>query len=74
MASFFLPYARGETGSTDCIIIGAGIAGLAAGDYLRKKGSRVTILEARERVGGQGSEGQKLVLHSCTGRNAEFAR
>ena len=53
MASFFLPRARGATGSTDCIIIGAGIAGLAAGDYLRKKGWGVTILEARERVGGR---------------------
>ncbi len=34
MASFFLPRVRGAAGSTDCIIIGAGIAGLAAGDYL----------------------------------------
>ena len=53
MASFFMPYAQSETGPTDCIIIGAGIAGLAAGDYLRKKGWGVTILEARERVGGR---------------------
>ena len=53
MASFFLPSARGATDATDCIIIGAGIAGLAAGDYLRKKGWDVTILEARERVGGR---------------------
>jgi NADPH-dependent 2,4-dienoyl-CoA reductase/sulfur reductase-like enzyme len=53
MASFFLPRVGGATGSTDCIIIGAGIAGLAAGDYLRKKGWGVTILEARERVGGR---------------------
>ena len=53
MASFFLPRVRGSTGSTDCIIIGAGIAGLVAGDYLRRKGWGVTILEARERVGGR---------------------
>ena len=53
MASFFLPSARGAADATDCIIIGAGIAGLAAGDYLRKKGWDVTILEARERVGGR---------------------
>jgi monoamine oxidase len=53
MASFFLPSARGAADATDCIVIGAGIAGLAAGDYLRKKGSGVTILEARERVGGR---------------------
>ena len=53
MASFFLPSARGAADATDCIIIGAGIAGLSAGDYLRKKGWGVTILEARERVGGR---------------------
>jgi len=54
MASFFLPRVGGAAGLTDCIIIGAGIAGLVAGDYLRKKGWGVTILEARERVGGRG--------------------
>jgi monoamine oxidase len=53
MASFFLPSARGAADANDCIVIGAGIAGLAAGDYLRTKGCRVTILEARERVGGR---------------------
>jgi len=53
MAYFFLPRIGGAAGSTDCIIIGAGIAGLVAGDYLRKKGWGVTILEARERVGGR---------------------
>lgn len=53
MASFFSPRVGRATGSTDCIIIGAGIAGLVAGDYLRRNGWRVTILEARERVGGR---------------------
>ena len=53
MASFFLPRVGEAAGSTGCIIIGAGIAGLVAGDYLRKKGWGVTILEARERVGGR---------------------
>ena len=53
MVSLFLPRAHGATGSTDGIIIGAGIAGLAAGDELRKRGWGVTILEARERVGGR---------------------
>jgi len=32
MASFFLPSVRGAVDRTDCIIIGAGIAGLAAGE------------------------------------------
>jgi len=53
MASFFLPRVHAATDRADCIIIGAGIAGLAAGEYLRDKGWGVTILEARERVGGR---------------------
>jgi monoamine oxidase len=36
-----------------CIIIGAGLAGLAAGYALVKKGWKVHILEARERIGGR---------------------
>jgi monoamine oxidase len=35
------------------IIIGAGAAGLAAADELARKGARVLILEARDRVGGR---------------------
>jgi len=35
------------------VILGAGIAGLTAGYELRKAGYQVTILEARDRVGGR---------------------
>ena len=35
------------------IVIGAGIAGLAAARYLEDRGERVTILEARNRIGGR---------------------
>ena len=34
-------------------VIGAGLAGLAAADALRRKGADVVVLEARDRVGGR---------------------
>jgi monoamine oxidase len=37
----------------DVVIIGAGIAGLAAGRLLASAGRRVAIIEARDRVGGR---------------------
>ncbi|MBH2004424.1 MAG: FAD-dependent oxidoreductase [Sphingobacteriia bacterium] len=37
----------------DCIIIGAGYAGLAAARQLKAAGKNILVLEARERVGGR---------------------
>jgi hypothetical protein len=37
----------------DCIIIGAGISGLAAAQMLQKHGFKVKILEANSRIGGR---------------------
>ena len=43
---------RGEV-APDVIVIGAGIAGLAAADALIAAGRRVLVLEARDRPGGR---------------------
>lgn len=39
--------------STDCVIIGAGAAGLAAGAMFHEAGRSFVILEARDRIGGR---------------------
>ena len=41
------------TGSPDVIVIGAGFAGLSAAVRLARRGARVLILEARNRLGGR---------------------
>jgi monoamine oxidase len=45
-----------ETGTahgTRVVVLGGGVAGLSAAHELRKAGYRVTVLEARDRVGGR---------------------
>ncbi|RYF84730.1 MAG: FAD-dependent oxidoreductase, partial [Chitinophagaceae bacterium] len=48
------------------IVIGAGFSGLAAANYLKKKRLKVTVLEARNRIGGRvysfPIEGENLVV------------
>src|SRR5437868_4164591 len=44
---------RGIFRPVDVIVIGAGVAGLAAADLLRRAGRSVIVLEARDRIGGR---------------------
>ena len=47
----------------DAIIVGAGMAGLAAARTLRRSGKKVVVVEARDRVGGRVKAG-KLAGHT----------
>ena len=47
------PNAVRATTQSDVIVIGAGLAGLYAASLLAEEGARVTVLEARNRLGGR---------------------
>jgi monoamine oxidase len=48
-----IPQAESDSREADVLVLGAGIAGLAAARTLVKKGLHVIILEARDRIGGR---------------------
>jgi len=56
-----------KTDSADVIVIGAGVAGLAAARVLAEAGLRVAILEARHRIGGR-----IWTIHPCAGVPVEL--
>jgi monoamine oxidase len=70
--SFALP--RSTNGGKSVIVLGAGIAGLVSAYELRRSGYHVTVLEARDRVGGRVwtiRGGERIVQ---TGRAEQRAR
>ena len=57
--------------STRVVVVGAGFAGLAAGDALATAGAEVTVFEARDRVGGR-VHSQRLANGAVVELGAEF--
>jgi len=73
-ASFALPPGSGQGRSV--VILGAGIAGLVSAYELRKAGWTVTVLEARDRIGGRVwtvRGGDRIVQMGRPDQRAEFA-
>ncbi|KOU62753.1 protoporphyrinogen oxidase [Streptomyces sp. MMG1533] len=62
------------TGTGHVVVIGAGIAGLAAAHRLLQRGARVTVLEASERVGGKLLSGEIAGARVDLGAESMLAR
>lgn len=62
------------TGSGHVVVIGAGIAGLAAAHRLLQRGARVTVLEATGRVGGKLLPGEIAGARVDLGAESMLAR
>lgn len=52
--------AASKTGPISVAIVGAGFAGLRCADILLKKGVKVSIFEARNRLGGRVAQSNHL--------------
>ena len=50
----------GSSSEFDVIVVGAGAAGLGAGQKLAALGLRTVVLEARDRIGGRQNQGAPL--------------
>ncbi|MFG2955161.1 protoporphyrinogen oxidase [Streptomyces sp. NPDC048291] len=62
------------TGTGRVVVVGAGIAGLAAAHRLLDRGARVTVLEASERVGGKLLPGEIAGVRVDLGAESMLAR
>ncbi|MEV6958053.1 protoporphyrinogen oxidase [Streptomyces sp. NPDC051207] len=63
-----------RTGPGDVVVVGAGIAGLAAAHRLLDRGVRVTVLEASQRVGGKLLPGEIAGVRVDLGAESMLAR
>nr|BFD82025.1 protoporphyrinogen oxidase [Streptomyces sp. Xyl84] len=62
------------TGTGQVVVIGGGIAGLAAAHRLLERGARVTVLEAADRVGGKLLPGEIAGVRVDLGAESMLAR
>lgn len=58
---------------SDVVVVGAGLAGLAAGTYLARGGRRVTVLERAGRAGGRARSTNASGFHLNFGPHALYA-
>ncbi|MBT2414225.1 protoporphyrinogen oxidase [Streptomyces sp. ISL-12] len=65
---------RTRAGTGHVVVIGAGIAGLAAAHRLSERGARVTVLEASDRVGGKLLPGEIAGVRVDLGAESMLAR
>ncbi|MCZ9337501.1 FAD-dependent oxidoreductase, partial [Streptomyces sp. TRM76130] len=65
---------RTRAGTGHVVVIGAGIAGLAAAHRLAERGVRVTVLEASDRVGGKLLPGEIAGVRVDLGAESMLAR
>ncbi|MEU0341581.1 protoporphyrinogen oxidase [Streptomyces bobili] len=63
-----------DTGTGHVVVVGAGVAGLAAAHRLLDRGARVTVLEAAERVGGKLLPGEIAGVRVDLGAESMLAR
>jgi monoamine oxidase len=62
---------RAADGVLDCVVVGAGPAGLAAAATLRDAGRTFVVLEARDRIGGR-AHTVRLSSGQVAERGAEY--
>jgi monoamine oxidase len=65
------PVLSGRANGTKVVILGAGVSGMAVGYELGKLGYNVSILEARDRVGGVNWTLRRGATHTEVGPNGE---